>query len=59
MPTEPYTVPFGEAVIRRAGTDVTIIGIGGVLPNVLIAADKLAADGINAEVIDPRTLVPF
>ena len=59
VPTEPYTVPFGEAVIRRAGTDVTIIGIGGVLPNVLIAADKLAADGINAEVIDPRTLVPF
>lgn len=59
VPSEPYTLPFGEAVIRRAGTDVTIIGIGGVLPNVLLAAEKLVADGIDAEVIDPRTLVPF
>lgn len=59
VPIQPYTVPFGEAIVRRAGTDVTIIGIGGVLPNVLKAADQLAAAGINAEVIDPRTLVPF
>jgi pyruvate dehydrogenase E1 component beta subunit len=59
VPEEDYTVPFGEAVVRRAGKDVTIIAIGGVLPNVMTAVDKLAADGIDGEVIDPRTLVPF
>ncbi|KAA3661021.1 MAG: alpha-ketoacid dehydrogenase subunit beta [Chloroflexi bacterium] len=59
VPEEDYTVPFGEAVVRREGKDVTIIAIGGVLPNVITAVDQLAADGIDAEVIDPRTLVPF
>ncbi len=59
VPEEDYTVPFGEAAVRREGTDVTIIAVGGVLPNVLTAAEKLAQDGISAEVIDPRTLVPF
>jgi pyruvate dehydrogenase E1 component beta subunit len=59
VPEEEYTVPFGEAVVRRVGRDVTIIAIGGVLPNVMTAVDKLAADGIDAEVVDPRTLVPF
>ena len=59
VPEADYTVPFGEAVVRRAGQDATLIAIGGVLPNVMAAADRLAADGIDAEVIDPRTLVPF
>lgn len=59
VPVEDYTVPFGEAAVRREGTDVTIIAVGGVLPNVLTAAEKLAQDSISAEVIDPRTLVPF
>jgi acetoin:2,6-dichlorophenolindophenol oxidoreductase subunit beta len=59
VPAEDYTVPFGEAATRRAGRDVTIIAIGGVLPNVMQAAAELAAQGIEAEVIDPRTLVPF
>jgi acetoin:2,6-dichlorophenolindophenol oxidoreductase subunit beta len=59
VPEEDYTVPFGEAVVRRQGSGITIVAIGGVLPNVLAAADKLADEGITAEVIDPRTLVPF
>ena len=59
VPAEDYTVPFGEAAARRAGRDVTIIAIGGVLPNVMQSAAELAAQGIEAEVIDPRTLVPF
>lgn len=59
VPTEDYTVPFGEAAVRREGDDVTVIAIGGVLPAVTDAAAQLAEDGIGVEVIDPRTLVPF
>ncbi|MCA9925922.1 MAG: alpha-ketoacid dehydrogenase subunit beta [Anaerolineales bacterium] len=59
VPEEDYTVPFGEAVVRRQGSDVTIIAIGGVMPNVETAVAQLAADGIDVELIDPRTLVPF
>jgi pyruvate/2-oxoglutarate/acetoin dehydrogenase E1 component len=59
VPEESYTVPFGEATVRRVGEDVTVLAIGGVLPNVLTAATALAGDGISVEVIDPRTLVPF
>lgn len=59
VPKEEYTIPFGQAVIRREGTDATIIAIGGVLPKVMDAAGQLAAKGISAEVIDPRTLVPL
>lgn len=59
VPEEDYTVPFGEAIVRRVGSDITIVAIGGVLPNVMKAVDKLAEGGVSAEVIDPRTLVPF
>ena len=59
VPEEDYTIPFGQAATRREGSDATIIAIGGVLPTVMEAADKLAADGISADVIDPRTLVPL
>jgi pyruvate dehydrogenase E1 component beta subunit len=59
VPADDYTIPFGEAVVRRTGTDVTLISIGGVLPKVMEAANILANSGIFAEVIDPRTLVPL
>jgi len=59
VPKEDYTIPFGQAATRREGSDATIIAIGGVLPMVMKAAEKLAANGISAEVIDPRTLVPL
>lgn len=59
VPAEDYSLPFGQAAIRREGTDATLIAIGGVLPVVMEAAQQLAAKGVEAEVIDPRTLVPL
>jgi len=59
VPEEDYTVPFGQAAIRREGTEATVIAIGGVLPKVMEAASQLADRGISVEVIDPRTLVPL
>lgn len=59
VPQEEYTVPFGQAAIRREGTDATIIALGGLVPTALTAAGQLAEAGISAEVIDPRTLVPL
>ena len=52
-------VPFGVADIARRGDDVTIVAIAGAVPMALRAADALQAEGISAEVIDPRTLVPL
>ena len=59
IPEEDYTVPLGQAVVRREGTDVTIIGTLLMMHRSLQAAEKLSAEGISAEVIDPRSLVPF
>ena len=52
-------VPIGVADIKRAGGDVSIVSVAGCLPHALSAADALAKDGIEAEVIDVRTLVPL
>ncbi|MHB9032286.1 MAG: alpha-ketoacid dehydrogenase subunit beta [Anaerolineae bacterium] len=59
VPDEDYTVPIGKGIIRREGKDVTIVGKLLTLYRALAAADELAKDGIEAEVIDPRTLVPL
>ena len=59
VPEEQYTIPFGRAEIKRAGTDVTIVATGLMVSKSLAAADLLAAEGIGAEVVDPRTLVPL
>ncbi len=59
VPEDDYTVPFGKAAIRRQGRDVTIIGLQRMGEVALAAADQLAGEGIEAEVIDPRTLVPL
>ena len=59
IPDEDYTVPLGKAVVRREGTDVTIIGTLLMMHRSLQAAEVLAKEGISAEVIDPRSLVPF
>jgi len=56
---EDYTVPFGKAKIWRTGTDVTLVSFGIGMTYALEAADKLAEDGISAEVIDLRTLRPM
>jgi pyruvate dehydrogenase E1 component beta subunit len=50
---------LGRALVRRAGTDLSIVTYGGSLPKTLAAADLLAADGIAAEVVDLRTLRPL
>jgi pyruvate dehydrogenase E1 component alpha subunit len=59
VPKEEYLVPFGKAKIRREGNDVTILSKLLHIYKSLAAAEELAREGIEAEVIDPRTLVPF
>jgi pyruvate/2-oxoglutarate/acetoin dehydrogenase E1 component len=59
VPEDDYTVPFGQAAVRREGKDVTIVGLQRMVETALEAADQLAEAGIEAEVIDPRTLVPL
>jgi len=59
VPEEEYIVPFGEAKIHREGTDVSIVAIGRMVSFALEAAKVLEKEGVNAAVIDPRTLVPL
>jgi len=59
VPEEPYTVPMGEAVVRRAGKDVTVAAYGRMVYTCLEAADWLSKRGVEAEVIDLRTLYPL
>jgi len=59
VPEEEYLIPFGEAAVLRAGRDITLVGTSSMVQVCLKAAEILAGDGISAEVIDPRTLVPF
>jgi pyruvate dehydrogenase E1 component beta subunit len=59
IPDEDFVVPLGQGIVRREGTDVTIIATLLMMHRALQAAEKLAAEGISAEVIDPRSLVPF
>ena len=56
MPDEDYVVPIGQGIIRREGKDVTIVGKLLTVYRALAAAEQLAQEGIEAEVIDPRTL---
>jgi len=59
VPDEDYLVPIGKGIIRREGKDATIIGKLLTMYRALAAAEELAKEGIDAEVIDPRTLVPL
>jgi len=59
VPDEDYTVPIGKGIIRREGTDVTLVSIQRMLYTSLSASEKLAAEGIQVEIIDPRSLVPL
>jgi len=52
-------IPFGVAVVRRPGKDVTIVGIANAVTLAVSAAEALAAEGVDAEVIDPRSLAPL
>lgn len=59
VPEEAYDIPFGKAAIVRSGSDVTIVSVGMGVHHALKAADKLAEEGVSAEVVDLRTLVPL
>jgi pyruvate/2-oxoglutarate/acetoin dehydrogenase E1 component len=59
VPEGEYLVPFGQAAVRRAGGDVTIVATGWMVGRALAAAERLAREGIGAEVIDPRTIAPL
>lgn len=59
VPKKPYAIPFGKGVVRREGKDATIVAISYMVLEALKAAKRLASDGIDAEVIDLRTLKPL
>jgi pyruvate/2-oxoglutarate/acetoin dehydrogenase E1 component len=59
VPEEEYTVPIGVADVKREGTDVTIVAYSRMVLLALEAAEELAKEGIQAEVVDPRTLKPL
>ncbi len=59
VPEEAYTIPFGKANVVRSGTDITIVTLSQMVQKAVIAADQLAGQGISAEVIDLRTVVPL
>ncbi|MFC1491084.1 alpha-ketoacid dehydrogenase subunit beta [Nitrospinota bacterium] len=59
VPEGDHTIPFGKAAVKREGSDITLIGIGSQVLTCLEAAETLAAEGISAEVVDPRTISPL
>lgn len=59
IPEEEYTLPLGKADIKREGKDVTVVAIGRMVYEAMIAAEKLATDGISVEIVDPRTISPL
>ncbi len=59
VPEGAYTIPFGQADIKREGEDVTVVATANMVHTALGAAETLAAEGISLEVVDPRTLYPL
>lgn len=59
VPTEPYVIPLGTAEVKRPGEHVTVVGIGRMVHRALEAANTLAEEGVEVEVVDPRTLSPL
>jgi len=59
VPEEEYLIPFGVANIKREGSDITLVATSSMVQVAEKAAEILAAEGISAEVIDPRTIVPL
>ncbi|MCD4720093.1 MAG: alpha-ketoacid dehydrogenase subunit beta [Desulfobacula sp.] len=59
VPEGDYTIPLGQADIKREGKDVTVVATANMVHTALGAAEKLATDGISLEVVDPRTLYPL
>ncbi|MEM7728227.1 MAG: alpha-ketoacid dehydrogenase subunit beta [Pseudomonadota bacterium] len=59
VPDEAYTIPFGEAEYVREGDDLTIVAMGSAIMQAKAAAEMLAKDGVEVEIVDPRTTSPF
>ncbi|MDZ5456879.1 alpha-ketoacid dehydrogenase subunit beta [Azohydromonas lata] len=59
VPTEAYAIPFGQARVVREGSDVTIVTLSQMVQKAVLAANELAGEGISAEIVDLRTLVPL
>jgi pyruvate/2-oxoglutarate/acetoin dehydrogenase E1 component len=60
VPDDPeFTIPLGQAVVRREGTDVTVVAYMGMLYRAMEAAEELEKEGISVEIVDPRTLRPM
>ena len=59
VPEDEYVLPLGRADIKRSGSDITLICYGGMVPRCMEAAEALAQEGIDTEVVDPRTLSPL
>jgi acetoin:2,6-dichlorophenolindophenol oxidoreductase subunit beta len=59
VPAEEYTLPFGKADVKRMGEDLTLVATSSMVYVALEAAEELAREGMSAEVVDPRTLVPL
>jgi pyruvate dehydrogenase E1 component beta subunit len=59
VPEEEYTIPFGEADVKREGSDATVVTLGLHVHRAMEAADELADEGVDAEVVDLRTLKPL
>ena len=59
VPEEPYTIPLGQAEVKREGKDLTIVATSIMVSKALEAAEQLAEEGIEVEIVDPRTLRPL
>jgi pyruvate dehydrogenase E1 component beta subunit len=60
VPEDPeFTIPLGQAIVRREGTDVTVVAYMGMMYRALEVAEELAGEGISVELVDPRTLRPM
>jgi pyruvate/2-oxoglutarate/acetoin dehydrogenase E1 component len=59
VPDEDYAIPFGQADIKREGSDVTVVALAWLVHEALAAAEELDKEGISVEIVDPRTLVPL
>src|SRR5205809_2866414 len=59
VPEPAYRIPFGQAVVRRPGTEATVVALGMMVPPALRAAAELAREGVSVEVIDLRTVSPW
>jgi pyruvate dehydrogenase E1 component beta subunit len=59
VPEDDVVIPFGQARVLREGSDATVVALGAMVAKALQAADELAAQGLEIEVIDPQTLAPL